>query len=66
MKCPLLNTWDIPTCLSEGGILIPSIAELKAYCSTENHAQCPVFRKQPLEKNSWLPFCGNTSRSVAA
>lgn len=50
MKCPLLNTWDIPTCLSEGGILVPSIADLQDYCMWKNHVNCPVYRNQLIDK----------------
>lgn len=66
MKCPLLNTWDIPTCLSSKGIIIPSLSDLKEFCRTDNHVNCPVFRNQPIEKTAWLPFCQVVQRPGAA
>ena len=64
VKCPMLNTWDIPTCLSDKGIVVPSLSDLNEYCRTDNHVNCPVFQNQPIEKGTWLPFCYNTAEAI--
>ncbi len=49
MKCPHLIKWMITSCKAAGNRpYVPSLFELKEYCSTTSHRKCPFYMKDPL------------------
>ncbi len=49
MKCPHLIKRMIASCRAAGNKpYVPSLFELKEYCSTTGHQRCPFYMKAPL------------------
>ncbi len=44
---PAYNTWSVASCSLNGIPYIPSVQELKNYCTTGRHGQCPVYFQSP-------------------
>ena len=43
MQCSFLEGKRILSCRSLGAVYVPSIFELKEYCTRDGHKKCPFF-----------------------
>ncbi len=44
---PAYNTWTVVSCSINGTPYVPSVQELKNYCTTGRHRQCPALHQSP-------------------
>ncbi len=44
-KCPHLQKWTVSSCRADKKPYVPSIYELKEYCTDEGHERCPLYRE---------------------
>ncbi len=58
MQCSFLEGRRILSCRSLGAVYIPSIFELKEYCTQDKHKKCPFF-STPEKKGGFSDVAGD-------
>jgi hypothetical protein len=43
MQCPHLSGKQVPTCMVDSAVYVPSIAELEEYCLSKKYEECPFL-----------------------
>lgn len=58
MTCPHLLNWTVSSCIAADKPYVPSIFELKEYCTDKRHERCPLYPGFAQEGRGSLSWAG--------